>query len=176
MITLVAVGIAVVLYFIGQQASAALIIIGIVAKYLSPFILTAISLPGRFVAFPSDANKQNKTRLMFGTIISVFVQSCVYLIYVWFVVGWAASAISKQGTATIVWTIAFLAAVVPFWFALNEFRKAIKEKEHVSKDMSEEIKKIIVSPEVKMFTMLVQTSLMSFVLSIIGFFIFALTF
>jgi len=173
MITLVAVGIAVVLFFLGQQTSASLIIIGIVAKYLSPFILTAISLPGRFIAFPNDADKRSKARLILGTIISVFIQSCVYLVYVWFVVGWAASAVSEQGTAIIVWPIAFLATIVPFWFALNEFKRAVKETEHASKDIPEVAKEVIGGPEIKMFNMLAQASQISFVLTIVGFLAFA---
>ncbi len=76
----------------------------------------------------------------------------------------------------MIWPIAFLAVIVPFGFALNAFRKSVKETEHASKDMPEATKKVIGGPEIKMFTMLAKASLISFVLTMVGFFIFVILF
>jgi hypothetical protein len=175
-ITLVAISIAAILFYLGQHAGAFLIIFGVAAKYLSPFILTVVSLPGRFVAFPNNSDKQSKTRLALGTIISIFAQSCVYLVYAAFIVNWTISAISNQAASLMIWPIAFLSVIVSFGFALNEFRKSVKETEHASKDMPEATKKVIGGPEIRIFSMLAQASLISFFLTMVGFFIFVFVF
>lgn len=76
----------------------------------------------------------------------------------------------------MIWPIAFLSVIVPFGFAVNEFRKSVKETEHASKDMPEATKKVIGNPEIRMFNMLVQASLISFFLTMVGFFIFVFVF
>jgi len=148
-----------------------LIILGVIAKFIIPFVLTVVSLPGRFIAFPGDIGKRSKIRILFGTLISIVTQSYVYLAYTTFVVNWTMLAISKQGVSFIIWPIAFLVVVLPIWFFLNDTKTTAKKIEHTSKGMSNRLKGSIA--ETQMFSMLAQSLLITSLLTLTGFFIFA---
>jgi len=175
MITITSICVAIILFFVGQSSSAFLIVFGIVTKLLSSFALTLISLPGRFIAFPDNAHKQSKAKMIGGIIVSICIQSFIYLAYTAFIVGWARSSALGEANQFIVWPIAFLAATVPIAFSLKEFRKSVKETEHATKDMSKKLKQAIGGPEIKMFKMLYQATLITFLLTLAMFLIFVIS-
>lgn len=97
-----------------------LIIVGIIAYFIMPFILTLVSLPGRFTAFPGDMpSMPSRQRFLLGITICISAQSYLYLAYTAFIVNWTTLAIQKQRASFIILPIAFLSAVLPLCESLK---------------------------------------------------------
>lgn len=128
-----------------------LVILGIIVNFIAVFVLNFAGLPGALLA--GKPGKRSKGQFIFGSIISAIGQSFVYLAYTAFIVNWTILATSKQGVSFIIWPIAFLVVVLPLWLNLTHARVEAKEIEHAS----------------------AQTEALhiTFLLTLIGFFIFA---
>jgi len=107
-----------------------LIVLGIVANFVTVFSLNIAGLPGALLA--GKPGKRSKAQFIFGSIISAIGQSFVYLAYTAFIVNWTMLAISLQGVSFIAWPIAFLAVILPLWMNLIHARVEDKESEHAS--------------------------------------------
>lgn len=169
MITLVFIGIGIVLFFIGQKASALLIVFGIVAKYLSPFLLTFVGLPGKLIADPGNPKMHYKAWLLFGILIITIAQSVLYLAYTAFIVGWTKSAVQKYPEQSLLWPLAILAIFIPIAFAVREFSKNANEVLSATEDMDVRLKQAIGNPENEAFSMLRNATIITLVLTAIYF-------
>jgi hypothetical protein len=60
-----------------------LVVVMVVANFVVPFLLTGVSLPGKFIAFPNWPTSTNKGRIILGETISVIGQLllCIGSIY-----------------------------------------------------------------------------------------------
>ena len=128
-----------------------LAILGVIANFVIVFILNIAGVPGALIA--GKPEKRSKGQFIFGSVISAMGQSYVYLAYTTFVVNWTMLAIFKQGISFIIWAIAFLAVIVPLWINLIHARVEASEMKHA----------------------VAQTEALhiTFLLTLIGFFIFA---
>lgn len=169
MITLIFIGIGIILFFLGQKASALLIVFGIIVKYVFPFLLGFVSLPGRLIANPDNPKKQNEAWHLLGILIITIAQSVLYLAYTAFIVGWTKSAAQKHPEQPLLWPLAILAVVIPIAFALREFTKNANETIFATKDMDEKLKQIIGNPANKAFLMLKQATIITLILTVICF-------
>lgn len=152
-----------------------LIIVGIIAYFIMPFILTLVSLPGRFIAFPGDMpGMPSRQRLLLGITICISAQSYLYFAYTAFIVNWTMLAIQKQGASFIILSIAFLSTVLPLLRALNFARITVKETKHFTldeKNAGEFVRKISNSNSA-MFNMLFRALLITLILTLPGLVIF----
>ncbi len=150
-----------------------LLTFGGVAKMLTPFILTVVSLPGRFIAFPNATSTFTKPRFILGTIIATILQSYVYLAYTAFIINWTMLAIQKQRVSFIVLPLTFLATILPVWFAFKDFRLNVKEMDLLNKEKLGEFSRHEAEKSKSMFNILAQASLITFLLTLLGFFVFS---
>jgi len=102
-----------------------LIVFAIVANFLMLFLLNLAGVPGALAA--GKPGKRSKAQFIAGSLISALGQSLVYLGYVAFVVNWTRLAISIQDVSVIVWSVAFLAVMVPIWTNLIHARLEARE-------------------------------------------------
>jgi|SRR3989338_1787688 len=107
-----------------------LVVLGIVANFVTVFVLNIAGFPGALLA--GKPGKRSKGQFIFGSVISAIGQSFVYLAYTAFIVNWTMLAISLQGVSFIAWPIAFLAVILPLWMNLIHARVEDKESEHGS--------------------------------------------
>lgn len=105
-----------------------LIVFGIIANFLSVFILNIVGLPGALLAgFPG---KRSKARFIFGSIVSALGQSYIYLAFTAFIVNWTMLAANREDVVGfLLYPFAFLAVLVPIWFALIRARVEAREQE-----------------------------------------------
>lgn len=107
-----------------------LVILGVVANFITVFVLNIAGLPGALLT--GKPGKRSKAQFIFGSIISAIGQSFIYLAYTAFIVNWTMLAISLQGVSFIAWPIAFLAVILPLWMNLIHARVEDQENEHTS--------------------------------------------
>jgi hypothetical protein len=91
----------------------ALVILGNIVKMILPFVLVILNFPGKWIAFPNTSGQSSKPGLMFGILVTVLLQSCVYLAYTAFVVNWTVLAMEKKGVGFIVLFAALFAVLFP---------------------------------------------------------------
>lgn len=105
-----------------------LIVFGMIAKYLSVFILNIAGLPGALLAGFSD--KRSKGRFIFGSFVSAIGQSYVYLAFTAFIVNWTMLAANREDVTAgfLLYPFAFLTVVIPMWFTLTVARVEAKEQ------------------------------------------------
>lgn len=105
-----------------------LIVFGIIANFLSVFILNLAGVPGALLAgFPG---KRSKARFIFGSIVSALGQSYIYLAFTAFVVNWTMLAAKREDVVGfLLYPFAFLAVLIPIWFALIRARVEAREQE-----------------------------------------------
>lgn len=112
------------------------------ARLFLPLILTAVSLPGRYIAFSKKQKEDNKIKIVMGIIVSFILQYGIYLIYLIFVIDWTKKAILEQTNQFIIWPIAFLIVIIPLWSFLNTFREQVEKEKSILNDKEEKDKKI----------------------------------
>jgi hypothetical protein len=100
-----------------------------------------------------SSDSRSKPQFILGSFIAAAGQSFVYLAYTAFIVNWTALAISHQKVSIVMWLFAFFAVVAPLWFNLIGARIEDREHEHAN-------------PQV-------QALHITFILSLLGFFLFA---
>jgi hypothetical protein len=169
MITLIFIGLGIILYFIGQKASALLIVFGVIAKNLAPILLGFVGLPGRLIIDPDNPKKQNRAWHLLGILIITIAQSVLYFAYTAFIIGWTKSAEQKHPEQSLLWPLAILAVFIPIAFAVREFSKNANEVTSASKDMDEKLKQVIGNPANKAFLMLRNATIITLVLTAICF-------
>jgi len=129
-----------------------LIVFGVIANFLSVFLLNVAGLPGALLA--GTLGKRSKRRFIFGSIVSAIGQSYVYLTYTAFIVNWTKLAAGRDDVVGfLLWIFAFLAVIVPIWIALIRARVESQETE-------------VASPQVEALHLTVIAALL-------GFFVFA---
>lgn len=102
-----------------------LIVFGVIASFVSVFILNIAGVPGALIA--GTARKRSKPQFVFGSIVSALGQSYVYLAFTAFTVNWTGLAVSEQGF--VVWPVAFCAVMIPMWRTLIRARVEAREQE-----------------------------------------------
>jgi hypothetical protein len=123
-----------------------LIVFGIVAFYLSTYILNIAGLPGALLAKGSE---KNDGLFLFGSFISAIGQSFIYLAYISFIVRYA-----LESANFFVWIFAFLSAMGPIIQNTNIAEREAKEDGYYT------------NPQIKGLNI-------SIVISLIAFFVFA---
>jgi hypothetical protein len=94
-----------------------LIIFGVIASFLSVFLLNIAGLPGALLA--DKRGKSSKGRFIFGSIISALGQSYVYLAFIAFIVNWTMIGGKRNDiVGFLLWPFAFLTALIPIWLTL----------------------------------------------------------
>ncbi len=128
-----------------------LIVFGGIANFLSLYVLNTVGVPGALLAgFPG---KRSKGRFVFGSIVSALCQSYVYLAFTAFIVNWTVLAANRDDVVGFVlYPFAFLAVLVPIWFTLTRARVEAREQEHANAQ--------------------VEALHLTFVIAVIGFFVF----
>lgn len=105
-----------------------LIVCGVVANFLSVWVLNIAGLPGALIAV--NKNKASKGRATAAMIIAALGQSYACLAYTAFVVNWTAGA-SARGDVPLgflLWIPAFLAVLFPIWSSLGAARVEATER------------------------------------------------
>ena len=129
-----------------------LIVFGIIANFLSVFILNIAGLPGALLA--GSPGKRSKARFIFGSIVSALGQSYVYLAFIAFIVNWTMLAANREDVVGfLLYPFAFLAVLIPMWFALIRARVEAREQESAN-------------PQVEALHI-------TFLIAFLGFFVFA---
>jgi len=108
-----------------------LIIWGLIANFISVFVLNLAGLPGTLLA--GAPGKRSKRRFIFGSIVSALCQSYAYLAYVAFVVNWTLLAAKREDVVGfLLWPVAFLAIFGPMWSNLMHARIEDQEAKHAN--------------------------------------------
>jgi len=129
-----------------------LIVFGVIASFLSVFLLNIAGLPGALLA--GKAGKRSKGRFIFGSIISALGQSYVYLAYIAFIVNWTMLAGRRNDVVDfLLWPFAFLVVLIPIWVTLIRARVEDQEQKRPN-------------PQVEALHLTV-------IIALIGFFVFA---
>ena len=129
-----------------------LVVFGMIANFLMVIVLNIAGIPGALLA--GKPEKRSKSQFIAGSIVSAIGQSYVYLAYTAFIVSWTAkAAIRDDVTGFIVWPLAFLAVILPFWTNLIRARLEAREMEHANAQT--------------------EALHLTFLVTLIGFFIFA---
>src|SRR5438477_8851706 len=105
-----------------------LIILGVVANFVTVFVLNIAGLPGALLAI--DRTKVGKARFNLATIIVVLCQSYVYLAYTTFIVNWTLKAGRRDDVPLgfLLWLPAFLVVMFPIWNCLMHARMEAQEQ------------------------------------------------
>ena len=129
-----------------------LIIFGLIAYFLSSFLLNIAGLPGAFLA--GKRGKSSKGRFIFGSIMCALGQSYVYLAFVAFIVNWTMGAGRRNDVVGfLLWPFAFFAVFIPMVPTLGQATEEARERGRVN-----------AQTEALPFT---------FIVAFIGFFVFA---
>jgi hypothetical protein len=129
-----------------------LFLYGVIANFLTVFVLNIAGLPGAFLA--GRPGFRSKQKFILGSVVSALGQSFVYLAYTAFIVSWTMLAISHQKISIFAWPAAFLAVLIPLWLNLIRARLESREQEHSNAQ--------------------VEGLHITFLLTLLGFFVFAL--
>lgn len=157
MITVAALVVAGTLFFFGHHTAAYILACGVLAKLLSPGILTITTLPGRLIAFPSGVQPGDGSRLRTGAVVGVIVQSTVYSAYAIGMTCWAAATPTSE-TAWISWGCAFACALAPIVFALVTFREDQFETQTAALEIPEMAREVIGTPEARILAFRTQVT------------------
>lgn len=103
-----------------------LMLFAIVANFLALFVLNIAGVPGALLA--GKPGIRSKPQFIFGSVLSAFGQSFVYLAFTAFIVNWT----MHQKVSIIAWPFAFLAVLLPIWFNLIGARLESQELEHAN--------------------------------------------
>lgn len=104
-----------------------LIVFGIIANFLSVFVLNIAGVPGALLAGLPD--KRSKGRFIFGLIVSALGQSYVYLAFTAFIVNWTVLAANREDVVgLLLYLFAFLAVLIPMWLTLTHARIEAREQ------------------------------------------------
>jgi len=121
-----------------------LIVFGVIANFLSVFLLNVAGLPGALLA--GTPGKRSKRRFISGSIVSSIGQSYVYLSYTAFIVNWTKIAGGRDDVVGFpLWIFAFLAVIVPIWIALIRARVESQETEVASPQVEADLPPFIVT-------------------------------
>ncbi len=151
----------------------ALIILGGIVRMILPFVLAILSFPGKFIAFSNTPDKRNKSRLIFGTIITIILQYYGYLAYTALVVSWTMLAMQKPGVRFIGWFAAIFAVFFPVGAIQKDARMNTDTLGRLCGRRLSEFAQNKANEREDMFTMAAQTASITFLLTMIGFVVFA---
>lgn len=107
-----------------------LAVYAVAAGWAAVFVLNIAGLPGAIAA--GKAGARSKNRFIFGSFVSAFGQSAVYLAYTIFIVNWTRLAINYQKCSIVLWPFAFLAVILPLWGNLIHARVEDRENDHAN--------------------------------------------
>jgi hypothetical protein len=105
-----------------------LVIFGVVANFLSIWVLNIAGLPGALIAL--GKTKPGKGRAIIAIILAALGQSYVYLAYTAFIVNWTSGASVRNDVPLgfLLWLPAFLAVFIPIWLAVGAARVEAAER------------------------------------------------
>jgi hypothetical protein len=110
---------------------AMLIVFGLIAYFLTSFLLNIAGLPGAFLA--GKRGKSSKGRFIFGSIICALGQSYVYLAFIAFIVNSTIGAGRRNDVVGfLLWPFAFLAVFIPIVPTLGQATAEVRERGHVN--------------------------------------------
>ncbi len=155
-------------------STVAMILLGIIVKMITPFVLTVLGFPGRWMASSKAPGLRSQFGLIAGTVVTAILQSYVYLVYTVFIVQWAMFAMQKQGATYMVLFAAFFAAIFPTGAALKDARAKVEGAEHAWRDQIGESARSDAENRRRILDMMAQASSVAFLLVLTGFFIFVL--
>jgi hypothetical protein len=108
-----------------------LIVYGVIANFITVFILNIAGLSGALLA--GTPGKRSQGRFVFGSIISTLGQAFVYLSFVAFVVNWTRLAGARGDVfGPILWPFAFLSVMAPVWLTMVRAREEARENKFAS--------------------------------------------
>jgi len=129
-----------------------LVVFGVIANFLSVFLLNIAGLPGALLA--GQRAKSSKGRFIFGSIMSALGQSYVYLAFVAFIVNWTMGAGRREDVVgLLLWPFAFLAVFIPMFLTYGRAREEAQEQGSINAQ--------------------VEGLGFTFIVALIGFFVFA---
>jgi len=151
-----------------------MIIVGIVVKMITPFVLSVLGFPGRWMASSKAPGLRSQLGLIAGTLVTAILQSYVYLVYTAFIVQWTMFAMQKQGATYMVLFASFFAAIFPTGAALKDARAKVEGAEHSWRDQIGESARNEAENRRRISDMMARASSVAFLLALIGFFVFIL--
>jgi len=152
---------------------AALVMVGIIAKFIVPFVLTFLSLPGRLMVSKNSSGKCSQSRFIFGILVTTLLQSYVYIAYTTFVVSGAVSAMRRHEVSFIVLFAAFFAVIIPLGAAHRDVKASLEAAKRLrTRDLTESAQNKANEHERKL-DVTVRASSVTFLLAVIAFFVFA---
>ena len=168
MITLAAIFVAAALYILGQHTASYIVLGGLAAKYFSPFLLTVAALPGRMIAFPTDAHNEEGIRRCAGMLLAIAVQSVAYTAYATSLALWANSA-GSTASAWINWVCALVATVAPITFALKTFRADVTQVREAAQPIPDAARDALAGLEIRCLKFLAQATFVTLVIGTLSF-------
>jgi hypothetical protein len=113
-------------------AAVVLVVLGIVANFLSIWVLNVAGLPGALIAVAPS--KASKGRAILAIVLTILGQSYVYLAYTAFIVNWTstASARSDVPMGFLLWIPALLVVIFPIWWMMGSSSERAKARGFVS--------------------------------------------
>ncbi len=131
---------------------ALLAIFGILAGFLSAFLLNIAGLPGALLA--GKRGKSSNGRFICGLIISALGQSYVYLAFIAFIVNWTIGAGKRNDVIGILlWPFAFLVVFIPMFLTYGRATEEARAQGNINAQ--------------------VEGLGFTFIVALIGFFVFA---
>jgi len=152
---------------------AALVLVGIIAKFIVPYVLTFLSLPGRLMVSQDALGKCGQSRFILGALVTTLLQAYVYLAYTTFVVSGAVSAMRRHEVSFVVLFAAFFAVIIPLGAAHRDVKARLEAAKRLrTRDLNESVQNKANEHERKL-DVTVRASSVTFVLAVIAFFVFA---
>jgi hypothetical protein len=112
-------------------AAGFLILLGVIANFVSVFVLNLAGFPGALSA--GRPGKRSKSQFVVGSVLAAIGQSYVYLAFAAFIVSWTRIAADRGDVSGLVlWPIAFLVVVVPVWMTMTRARVEAQEFQHAN--------------------------------------------
>lgn len=104
-----------------------LLFIGVIATFVSVFILNIAGMVGGLIAVLAKGN--NNFLKFLGLLLSALGQMYVYLAYVAFIVNWVRLSIVNANVSWVAWVVAFIAVMGPIWKTLIAAKVEHEENE-----------------------------------------------
>ncbi len=151
----------------------AFLALGGVVKIIVPYVLMALSFPGRLIILPNEYGKCSHGRFVAGAAVTTVLFFYVYLAYTALAVDLSLLAIHKQGVGRLVMLGTFFAVFFPLGFCLGEAKKKLTEAQQAYRIKVDEASQNAANARERVLDMTVRAYATTFLLALIGFFVFA---
>lgn len=151
----------------------AFLILGGAARIVFPYFFEALSFPGRLCVFAGPSGKCGRSRVVAATLITAGLFFYAYLAYTAFVVDLSLLAMQKQKVGSLVMVGSFFAVFFPLGVMLGDTRKKWIDAQRSFRQSLSEAFQNEANERERVLEVKAQAYAAAFLMSLIGFFVFA---